>query len=150
MKSPSSESVATLMIVDIARLLRKRFELSMASVDTGLTVAEARTLAFIGRFPGLRQTALAERMSVEPMTLVGYLDSLETAGLIERSIDPADRRAKLVNLTSSAAPVMAKIDDVTTEVRAETFRGMSTSERAHLENLLNRMKSNLQNADGGS
>ncbi|WP_417670173.1 MarR family winged helix-turn-helix transcriptional regulator [Roseibium sp.] len=143
MKSQPTESVATLMIVDIARLLRKRFEIAMTHVDTGLTVAEARTLAFIDRYPGLRQAALAERMSVEPMTLVGYLDSLESAGLVARVVDPSDRRAKLVNLTDKCTPVIKKIDGAITKVRAATFSGMTEEERQQLESLLGLMKDNL-------
>ena len=99
---------ASLMIVDIARLLRRRFEAALTEIDTGLTVAEARTLAFIWRNPGQRQAALAERMFVEPMTLVGYLDSLEKAGLVVRTVDPTDRRAKLITLTDEADPILIR------------------------------------------
>ncbi|MBS8262033.1 MarR family transcriptional regulator [Roseibium polysiphoniae] len=149
MKPPVPQSVVTLMIVDIARLLRKRFEIALTHVDTGLTVAEARTLTFIWRHQGLRQAALAERMSVEPMTLVGYLDSLETAGLIKRTIDPADRRAKLITLTDTADPVIGKIEDAIIEVRSETLAGMSERQRDEMEAILGTMKDNLLNGEAG-
>ncbi|MEJ8475811.1 MarR family winged helix-turn-helix transcriptional regulator [Roseibium algae] len=149
MKPPISGDGVTLMIVDIARLLRKRFELALSQVDTGLTVAESRTLAYVWRNPGLRQTMLAERMNVEPMTLVGYLDSLETAGLIARTIDPADRRAKQITLTDAADDILQKIDVVTLKVRAETLAGMTEMQCEDLEHLLGSMKENLLNRDHG-
>lgn len=149
MKPPISGDGVTLMIVDIARLLRKRFELALSQVDTGLTVAESRTLAYVWRNPGLRQTMLAERMNVEPMTLVGYLDSLETAGLIARTIDPADRRAKQITLTDAADDILQKIDVVTLKVRAETLAGMTEKQCEDLEHLLGSMKENLLNCDHG-
>jgi MarR family transcriptional regulator, transcriptional regulator for hemolysin len=149
MKSPIPDGVVTLAIVDIARLLRKRFEIALTQIDTGLTVAEARTLSFVWNNPGLRQAALAERMSVEPMTLVGYLDSLEASGLIKRTVDAADRRAKLITLTDAADSVLEKIGTAITEVRSETLAGMDEAERATLEILLGTMKDNLLSGVAG-
>ena len=143
MKPLAPDLSVTLTIVDTARLLRKRFEIALSHVDTGLTVAEARALAFIWRNPGLRQTTLADRMSVEPMTLVGYLDGLERAGLIVRQADPSDRRAKLINLTDGADPVLEKIGAVIQDIREEVLFGLSEDDRKRLEGLLGTVKDNL-------
>lgn len=140
---------ASLMIVDIARLLRRRFEAALTEIDTGLTVAEARTLAFIWRNPGQRQAALAERMFVEPMTLVGYLDSLEKAGLVVRTVDPTDRRAKLITLTDDADPILAKIEKAIDQVHADALGGVPQSRREELESLLETMRVNLLNSEAG-
>jgi len=141
---------ASLMIVDIARLLRRRFEAALTEIDTGLTVAEARTLAFIWRNPGQRQAALAERMFVEPMTLVGYLDSLEKAGLVRRTVDPTDRRAKLITLTDAADPILAKIEKAIDQVHDDALTGVPKSRRDELEELLETMRINLLNSEAGS
>jgi len=141
---------ASLMIVDIARLLRRRFEAALTEIDTGLTVAEARTLAFIWRNPGQRQAALAERMFVEPMTLVGYLDSLEKSGLVQRTVDPTDRRAKLITLTDAADPILAKIEQVIDQVHADALGGVPESRRQELETLLETMRVNLLKSETGS
>lgn len=136
---------ATLMIADIARLLRRRFETALANVDTGLTVAEARALAFVWRNPGLRQAAIAERMSVEPMTLVGYLDALEKAGLVKRTVDPTDRRAKLVSLTDAADPVLQCIELAIMDVRADALAGLAMKQQRELEAMLGLIRTNLCN-----
>ncbi|MBD8891581.1 MarR family winged helix-turn-helix transcriptional regulator [Roseibium litorale] len=150
MKPLAPDSSITLMIVDTARLLRKRFEIALSHVETGLTVSEARALAIIWRNPGLRQTALADRMNVEPMTLVGYLDALEKAGLIARQADPSDRRAKLVVLTEEADPVLDKIGMAMTELRAEVLAGVSQEEQKLLEGLLGTLKGNLLSGEAGN
>ncbi|MTI43309.1 transcriptional regulator, MarR family [Roseibium hamelinense] len=147
MSITAPNSGATLMIVDIARLLRKRFETALAHVDTGLTVAEARALAFVWRNPGLRQAAIAERMSVEPMTLVGYLDALEREGLVERKVDPSDRRAKLVTLTEAADPVLERIETAIMDVRKDALEGLTENQRDALEAALKLMRSNLCTKD---
>ncbi|GGB38246.1 transcriptional regulator [Roseibium aquae] len=146
--SPSAPSGgANWMIVDIARLLRRRFETALADVETGLTVAEARALAFVWRNPGLRQATLAERMGVEPMTLVGYLDALEKAALVRRESDPTDRRAKLVRLTRKADPILERIETVMDRVRSDALGNLSECEHATLERLLATIKTSLCEKD---
>ena len=46
-------------------------------------------------------------MGVEAMTLSTYLDRLEALDLVRRSPDPADRRAKLVEVTDLAHPAIS-------------------------------------------
>ncbi len=67
----------------------------------------ARTLAHAARTGAVRQNVLAERMGVEAMTLSTSLDRLEARGLDLRQPDPADRRAKLVQLTAAGEEVLA-------------------------------------------
>lgn len=141
------DSGPTLMIVDIARRLRRHFEAALASIDTGLTVAEARTLTYVWRNQGQRQTVIAEQMSIEPMTLVGYLDSLEAAGLIQRTMDPTDRRAKLITLTDASAPILAKIEKALKNVRADAMANVSENSQKELVALLETMKNNLLSAE---
>lgn len=68
------------------------------------------------------------------MTLVGFLDRLEAAALVERIADPADRRAKLIRLTPSAASVVRRIRTIGKQVREEAERGIdpATSEAMHV------------------
>ncbi|MEM8804359.1 MAG: MarR family winged helix-turn-helix transcriptional regulator [Pseudomonadota bacterium] len=136
-----------MLVVDLARMLRRRFEAALAEVETGLTVGEARTLFYVWRNPGQRQAALADIMFVEPMTLVGYLDSLERAGLIRRRPDPRDKRAKLVQLTAEADPLLERIGNALQSVRATALENIAEKDREHLEALLQVMKDSLISED---
>ena len=147
MKISAPGNSPTLMIVDIARLLRRHFEAALANIDTGLTVAEARTLTFIWHNPGQRQAVIAEKMFVEPMTLVGYLDSLEAAGLIVRTVDPCDRRAKLITLTDASEPILLKIEKALQIVRAEAMTNIPESSQRELAALLTALQTNLLGAE---
>ncbi|WP_349358553.1 MarR family transcriptional regulator [Stappia sp.] len=131
------------LVGDLARLMRRRFERALAQADTGLTVSEARTLAFVEHYSGLRQSALAERLGVEPMTVSGCLDRLEAAGYVVRMPDPADRRAKLVVLTEAAEPALARIHEVALGIRAQAVEGFSPEEIDTVFALLDRMQINL-------
>jgi DNA-binding MarR family transcriptional regulator len=138
----------TMLVVDLARLLRRRFEAALADVETGLTAGEARTLFYVWRNPGQRQAVLADIMFVEPMTLVGYLDSLEKAELIKRCQDPNDKRAKLVELTPQADPLLERIGAALQSVRSKALEDISESDRGILEKLLQDMKDNLISEEG--
>lgn len=143
MSVPYPNVGVTMLVVDLARLLRRRFEAELSRVDTGLTAGEARTLYYVWRNPGHRQSVLAELMYVEPMTLVGYLDSLEKAGLIRRCPDPNDKRAKIIALTPLSDPVLERIGSALQQVRLQALEDIPDDNRKVLENLLQTMKDSL-------
>ena len=58
-------------------------------------------------------------MNIEPMTLVGFLDRLEGAGLVVRQPQPGDRRAKLVSPTRKAEPLIRRIEEIAQAVRRQ-------------------------------
>ncbi|MDY8109361.1 MarR family winged helix-turn-helix transcriptional regulator [Fulvimarina sp. 2208YS6-2-32] len=97
----------------------------------------------MARHEGSRQAVLAERMGVEPMTLSAYLDRLENRGLVKRTPDPHDRRAKVINTTAKAATVFANARPVALEVYARVTRGLSKQECAEIERLLSHVRSNM-------
>lgn len=136
-----------LLLTDVARLLRRRLEAALEQVDTGLTSAEARAVNIIRRMPGRRQGVLAELMGIEPMTLVGHLDRLERAGIIRRVVDPADRRARIIELTEAARPVLLRIDEALVQVRSELTAGLDDAQAAQLHGLLLHVLSSLCDAD---
>jgi DNA-binding MarR family transcriptional regulator len=56
------------------------------------------------------QAELANLCTILPTQLVPMLDELESAGLVERSRDPKDRRRMIVRLTSKGRGTLAKAD----------------------------------------
>ena len=107
------------LVTDVSRLMRAEFDRRIAEAGLGLTPGEARTLSHALRAGLVRQSVLAERMGVEAMTLSTYLDRLEARGLVERQPDPADRRAKLVQLTDAALVVVEQIQAIGFGLREE-------------------------------
>lgn len=118
----------TFLIFDLARLIRGEFERRVEAARLGVTPAEARVLVNMARLGPLRQHLLAERLGVGQMSLTGFLDRLEEAGLVARSADPDDRRAKQVRLTPAAEPVLAGIAAIGQEIRAAARVGISDAD----------------------
>lgn len=110
---------------------------------TGITYRQAQVLGFLALAGPLAQGELAERMHLEPATLVGILDRMERDGWIKRLACRQDRRRKLIHPQPSAKPVWIKIVACVKRVRARATQGMKASELTTLKRLLGRVQKNL-------
>jgi DNA-binding MarR family transcriptional regulator len=75
---------------------------------------------------GASQRELAQRMRIEPPTLVRHLDKLERDGLVERCADPGDRRVARVVVTEAGRTRADELHEVVHEVDTE-LRGILTA-----------------------
>ena len=131
------------LLIDLSRLFRQAFEKSVGNAGLELTPGEIRALANVARYGGARQAVLAERMGVEPMTLSAYLDRLEVRGLVLRTTDPTDRRAKVIHLTASANDVIETIRPIAEEIYCQVTAGIEPDELKTMESALARIRGNL-------
>jgi len=129
------------LLHDVARLLRKRFEQKARGL--GLTRSQWQVLAHINRHEGINQSALADILELEPITLARIVDRLEAGGLVERRAHASDRRLRLLYLTPSAHPIIEKVRKLGQETREEALAGIPTELREQLMDQLVEMKSNL-------
>jgi DNA-binding MarR family transcriptional regulator len=102
--------------------LRKAFGRRAASV--GVTGAQWKVLFKLTLKPGLRQTDLADMLDLEPISLTRQIDRLQEAGFVERSADPADRRAWRLHVTAKAEPIVAKLRAIADEMMRDAFTGV--------------------------
>lgn len=124
------------LIAETARLQRTEFEKRIASAGFELTPGEARALLSIGHRSGCRQNEIAEKMGVEPMTMSGYIDKLESLGLVERMPDPTDRRARNVILTPKAEPMLAEVRKLAKYLLSDMLVELNEDQREALRNAL--------------
>lgn len=146
MKPENLERSIGLLIHDVSRLLRRRFELRLKS--DGLTRGQWSVLVHLSRCEGINQISLAEILEIEPISLVRMLDRLEAAGWVERRMDPADRRARLLYLRPEASEALEPVWTIGAEVREEALSGVSPAERDQLIEVLLLMKENLSDKEG--
>ena len=130
------------LVHDVARLFGRRFN-QRALLFLGLTRAQCKVLGYLARNEGINQAGLADLLEIKPMTLVRQIDRMEEDGWIERQPQPGDRRARRLVLTDKARPILARILDLSNEVRAESFAGLSKDEGKQLIELLRRIHANL-------
>jgi DNA-binding MarR family transcriptional regulator len=94
-------------LYDVARLMRTKFDRWARAY--GMTRAQGVILARLARQPGMTQNEMAELCEVEPITVGRLVDRLEARGLLERRLDPADRRIRRLHLLPPAEPLLAEI-----------------------------------------
>lgn len=129
------------LLNDTSRLLRKRFE--QRARGFGLTRAQWQALAYLARNEGVQQSALADILELEPITLGRILDRLEAAELIQRRRHETDRRAWRLFLEPKAHDLLTHMFVIGDATRTEALDGVSEADRAVLTRVLCRMKSNL-------
>ncbi|WP_280354446.1 MarR family winged helix-turn-helix transcriptional regulator [Nocardia otitidiscaviarum] len=89
---------------DLAAMLAP---LGRALVQAELPILERNDLSMwgysvllgLGEDPVYTQAALAKRINADKTRIIAVLDDLQRRGLITRTPDPADRRARLLSLT---------------------------------------------------
>jgi DNA-binding MarR family transcriptional regulator len=128
-------------VAETAQALRRAFDRRAAAL--GVTRAQWRVLARLGREDGLRQVALADALDLEPITLCRMIDRLEEAGLVERRRDESDRRAWRIHLTEKAVPVTERLRALAAEFLGEALDGVDAPEQARVLDALARVRSNL-------
>ena len=75
----------------------------------GLTLRDHIVLSALHKTHGLTQIELGHALGVDKTTLVSELDRLEKAGLIERTADARDRRARIPALTAAGDALRATV-----------------------------------------
>jgi len=133
------------LIHDVARLLRKNFNRRVQSF--GLTQEQCRVILHLSRNEGIQQVELAELLEIKPITLARLLDKLQENGLIERRLNPADRRAFLLYLTPQAHSLVKKIWAIGSATRTDANKRISRGDLAMLHSVLSRVKVNLLDAE---
>lgn len=126
---------------DISRLIRRRFD-AMARAN-GVTGAQWRVLAWVAKHPGINQGQIAEALEVEAITVCRMIDRMEHAGLVERRLDPNDRRARQIypagdvgRLTGEMARHLERLIDSATH-------GLTDDDRTRLTEVLDHIRRNL-------
>ena len=143
-----SEASPGFLLHDVSRLLRKRFDRRARTI--GLTRAQWSVLAHLSRNEGINQSALADILEIEPITLVHQLDRLEAAGWIERRLDANDRRVRLLHLTALGRQILGKMYALGAETKAEAVNGLTATEQDALIDTLIKIKANLSAREAAS
>lgn len=114
----------------------------------GITHRQCQVLAWLALEGELSQVELADRMNIEPPTLVRVLDRMERDGLIAREGCAGDRRRKMIKPLPKAKPIWKKITACAERVRDRAAKGMTRQQRETLKELLQMVEANLAPENG--
>jgi MarR family transcriptional regulator for hemolysin len=127
-----------------AEAFRKAFTEEVA--PHGFTYRQCQVLGHLAYDGPQSQIDLAEKMRIEPPTLVGILDRMERDGWICREACADDRRKKIIHPTPAAEPVWATILACGRRVRARATQNLSREQLESLREMLEVVQENLEPA----
>jgi DNA-binding MarR family transcriptional regulator len=124
----------------IARRIRAEAESEIETFDLRPRHVVALTLLqLVGE---QSQSDLGEALRVDRTNLVGLLNDLEAANLIERRRSPQDRRRHTVSLTPGGTRRLAEVENALTEAEQRVLAVLDSEQQATLHALLEQVTAN--------
>jgi MarR family transcriptional regulator for hemolysin len=125
---------------------RWRQALDIEFQTAGLADATWRPLLHLHHLgDGVRQKDLAASVGIEGPSLVRLIDTLVIKGLIQRSEDGTDRRAKLLCLTPEGQLIVARIKEIVAPLENELLSPFSDSDIARFGQFILSLESTVNN-----
>src|SRR5258708_21374691 len=137
-----------LHLTRVARTVSRAFDDTLAEAGGSLPVwlvlipLKSRALA--------SQRELAEAVGIQGATLTHHLDAMESAGLVTRRRDPANRRLHLVELTPAGDALFLRLRDAATAFDRRLRAGLTEAQVSQLGTPLTRPRDNAASSGAGN
>jgi DNA-binding MarR family transcriptional regulator len=125
-----------------SRLFARRYEAAF-----GLSVAEWRVLAVVGRFGIVTPSAVAERTDMDKVKVSRAAAALVAANLLEQGPAPHDGRARLLRLTRKGRGVHDGIMPLALALEAQLAAGLTDQEWTMLRTCLRRLQEQVRRVE---
>ncbi|MED4037167.1 MarR family transcriptional regulator [Niallia taxi] len=109
----------------------------------GLTPEQFSVLSELSKTNGVSQKRLAELTERDQTTVGKILDKLIKKELVSRSVDPSDRRAVQLNITSKGLDLHTQIWPELEMLENRVYEGLEDTEIESFISTLNKMYDNL-------
>ncbi|MBD9541488.1 MarR family transcriptional regulator [Ensifer sp. ENS04] len=121
----------------------------------GITTVQWAVLGALSRSGsgnGVSITELADYLIVSRQNLNGVLNRLERSGLLERTQNAEDRRARLVRLTLAGTELWSELQEPIYQFYSQASSGFSLDDQAAIAHYLNQLELKLLSVkiDGGT
>jgi len=126
----------------ISRLFARRY-----SQEFGLSIAEWRVMAVVGRFGAITASVVAERTEMDKVKVSRAAAGLLAAGLLAQAPDPQDGRARLLRLTGQGRKVHRAIVARARTLASDLEAGMDAAALAALQQALARIADHARNLE---
>ncbi|MDF1747546.1 MAG: MarR family transcriptional regulator [Alphaproteobacteria bacterium] len=106
------------------------------SAGIDLTPVQYAALKTIISNPGIDQATLAGAIAYDRATIGGVIDRLERKGLVQRTMNERDRRARELTALDAGRDLLGKAEPVVAEIQLAMLDGLNDVDRAQLVTLL--------------
>jgi DNA-binding MarR family transcriptional regulator len=113
-----------------------RARLDAVLKPAGVTALQYTALSVLERRPTMSASDLARASFVRAQSTADLVAALTRRGLIERSVDPSNRRRLLISLTEEGYAFLAEYDPLVAEVEEQMLHELDPAEREQFRRLL--------------
>jgi DNA-binding MarR family transcriptional regulator len=131
---PGQDSELTWLLHRAAQ--RMRSVSGGAAEANGLSLRQHILLSALHLSPGMSQVELGRAVGMDKTTLTGEIDRLESSGLVQRNIDPRDRRARTLTNTRRGENLRRKISTAATRAESDALSAFDAREVEQLRRML--------------
>jgi DNA-binding MarR family transcriptional regulator len=126
------------------RLLLTHLSRFLEMSDRNLTPEKWFLLARIFQDQPIRQVELTEPTLEDAPNVSRLVESLVAANLVERDVDPADRRSRILSVTAAGRALCEELTERVVIERPRVFDGFTEADLTALTDALDRLESNIR------
>lgn len=134
-----------MFMADVSIIVRRmRVQSDRAMSDLGVGFPEQSVLMILRAYGAANQDAIASRLGIDKGAVAKTIAKLEEKSLVERAVNPKNKREKIVETTPQAEQVMKAMEETLKDMETMFFDGFSDEEIKTTTSLLARIAQNAQ------
>jgi MarR family transcriptional regulator for hemolysin len=141
MPGPPARHPIGLHLTQVAKVVSRAFDDALAQAGGSLPMW--LVLISLKSRQAASQRQLAATVGIQGATLTHHLNAMETAGLVTRRRDPANRRIHVVELTPEGDALFFRLRDAAAAFDRRLRSGLSERDLGQIEDLLTRLRDNV-------
>lgn len=130
-------------ITQIKQLQDRIFERLLLENGIEISGGQGRILFILWKTDHLTISEISEKTSLARNTISVVIDGMVKKGIVERHINPENRRQTIVSLSEYAKSLQEKYEAVSRQMNALFYRGFSEEEQKQFEQYLARILKTL-------
>lgn len=130
-------------ITQIKQLQDRIFEKLLTENGIEISSGQGRILFVLWKEDHLTVSEISRQTSLAKNTVSIVIDGMVQKGLLERTINPGNRRQTIITLTKHAKSMREKYEAVSEQMGVLFYQGFSEKERREFEDYLARIRGTL-------
>lgn len=132
-------------ITQIKQLQDRIFERLLLENDIEISGGQGRILFILWKTDNLTISEISKKTSLAKNTVSVVINGMVNKGIVERNINPQNRRQTIISLTEYAKSLQTEYEAVSQQMNALFYQGFTEKERQQFESYLARILDTLTN-----